>query len=96
MAGWLSSVIDLAFRIASFVCARITSRHTLHCMLVKRTGGGDPWSGEAQRNPEGSVAAQDRQDGGRHRPFSDPRAVSVNQVVSRQVLCSLFVVQVAW
>ena len=52
--------------------------------------------GGAQRNREGIVAAQGRPDGGRHRPFSGPRAVSVDQVVSHQVLRSLFVVRAAW
>ena len=52
--------------------------------------------GGAQRNREGSVAAQGRQDGGRHRPFSAPRAAFVDQIVSHQVLRSLFVVGAAW
>ena len=50
----------------------------------------------AEWNPQGIVAAQGRPDGGRHRPFSGPIAVSVGQVVSYQVLRSLFVVGAAW
>ena len=76
---------------------RITMRDVLvsNCLLEKGR-----WRllerGEAERNPEGIVAAQGRQDGGRHRPLSGPRAVSVDQVVSHQVLRSLFVVRAAW
>jgi hypothetical protein len=66
-------------------------------MADEETGRWRPLErGGAERNTEGIVAAQGRQDGGRHRPFSGPRAVSVAQVVSYQVLRSLFVVRAAW
>jgi hypothetical protein len=64
---------------------------------MRRAGRWRPLErGGDQRNPEGGVAAQGRQDGGRHRPFPGPRAVSVDQGVSYQVLRSLFVVRAAW
>ena len=69
----------------------------LHCIAGEENGRWRPLErGGAEWNPEGSVAAQGRPDGGRHRPFSAPRAFSVDQVVSHQVLRSLFVVGAAW
>jgi len=48
----------------------------LHCIAGEEKGR---WRllerGEAERNPEGIVAAQGRPDGGRHRPFPVPALV---------------------